>query len=122
VIFEYNNKSIDTKLDIKFLGIIVDSTLQWKAHIDSLLIKLNAACYAIRTLKTIVSQQVLVIVYFAYFHSIMSHGIIFLGVSPHSINIFRLQKKILRIITNTSKNESCRKLFSKLKILTLQAQ
>jgi hypothetical protein len=29
VIFEYNNKSIDTKLDTKLLGIIVDSTLQW---------------------------------------------------------------------------------------------
>jgi hypothetical protein len=56
VIFEYNNKSIDTKLDTKFLGIIVDSTLQWKAHINSLLIKLNAACYALRTLKPIVSQ------------------------------------------------------------------
>jgi hypothetical protein len=91
VIFEYN-KSIDTKLDTKFIGITVDSTLQWKAHIDSLLIKLNAACYALRTLKSIVSQQVLVVVYFAYFHSIMSYGIIFWGSSPHCINIFRLQK------------------------------
>jgi hypothetical protein len=79
VIFEYNNKSIDTRLDNKFLGIIVDSTLQWKAHIDSLLIKLNAACYALRTLKMIVSKHVLVMVYFAYFHSIMSYGKIFLG-------------------------------------------
>jgi hypothetical protein len=70
VIFEYNNKSIDTKLDTNFLGIILDSTLQWKAHINSLLIKLNAAWYALRTLKPIVSQQVLVMIYFAYFHSI----------------------------------------------------
>jgi hypothetical protein len=61
-------------------------------------------------------------VYFAYSHSIMSYGIIFWGASPHSINIFRLQKNILRIITNTSKNESCRKLFSNLKILTIQSQ
>jgi hypothetical protein len=58
VIFEYNNKSIDTKLDTKFLGIIVDSTLQWKAHIDSLLIKLIAACYALRTLKPIVTTSI----------------------------------------------------------------
>jgi hypothetical protein len=79
VIFDYNNKLIDTKLDTKFLGIIVDSTLQWEAHIDSVLIELNAACYALRTLKPIVSQQVLVMVYFAYFHSIVSYDIIFLG-------------------------------------------
>jgi len=31
---KYNNKSTDTKLDTRFLGIILDSTLQWKAHID----------------------------------------------------------------------------------------
>jgi hypothetical protein len=52
----------------------------------------------------------------------MSYSIIFWGSSPHCINIFRLQKKILSIITNISKNESCRKLFSNLNILTLQSQ
>jgi len=66
----------------------MDSTLQWEAHIDSLLMKINAACYAWRTLKPIMSQQVLVMVYISYFHSIMSYGIIFWGASPHSINIF----------------------------------
>jgi hypothetical protein len=30
---KYNNKSTDTKLDTKFLEIIMDSTLEWKAHI-----------------------------------------------------------------------------------------
>jgi len=54
---EYNNKSLGTKLDTKFLGIIMDSTLQWKAHIDSLLMKISAACYALRSLKLIMSQQ-----------------------------------------------------------------
>ena len=65
---EYNNKSIDTKLDTKFLGIIIDSTLKWLPHIDSLLMKLDAACYALRTLKPIVLQQELFKVYFSYFH------------------------------------------------------
>ena len=69
---KYNNKYKDTKLDTKFLGIIMDSTLQWKAHIDSLPMKLNAACYAWRTLQPIMSQ-VLVMVYISYFHSIMSY-------------------------------------------------
>jgi hypothetical protein len=55
------------------------STLQCKAHIDSLLTKLYAACYGLRALKLIMSQEVLVLVYFSYFHSILSYGIIFLG-------------------------------------------
>ena len=90
---EYNNKSIRTKLDTKFLGIIMGSTLQCKAHIDSLLMKLYTPCYALRTLKLITSQRVLVIVYFSYFHSIMSYCIIFWGASPHSISFFRLQQQ-----------------------------
>ena len=71
----------------------MDSTLQWKAHIDSLLMKLNAACYVLRSIIPIMSQQILVMVYFFYFHLILSYGTIFWGASPHSINIFRLHKK-----------------------------
>ena len=55
--FEYNNNSLHTKLGTKFLGIIMDSTLQWKAHKDSHLMKINAACCALGPLKLIMSQQ-----------------------------------------------------------------
>ena len=72
----------------------MDGTLQWQAHIHSLLLKFNATCYALRTVKLIMSQQILVTVYVSYFHLIMSYGIIFWGASPHNINICRLQKKI----------------------------
>jgi hypothetical protein len=71
----------------------MDSTLQWKAHTDSLLSKLSATCYASRTLKHTMAQQILVMVYFSYFHFIVAYGIIFCGASPHSINILKLQKK-----------------------------
>ena len=68
----------------------MDSTLQGKAHTDSPLMKLNAAYYALKTLKPIMSQQVSVMVYVLYFHSIMSYGIIFWRASTHRINIFGL--------------------------------
>jgi hypothetical protein len=54
---EYNNNSLHTKLDTKFLGIIMDSTLQWKAHKDSHLMKINAARNTLGTLKLIMSEQ-----------------------------------------------------------------
>jgi hypothetical protein len=69
----------------------MDSTIQWKAYINSLLMKFSAAYYAWRTLKPIMSQ-VLVMVYISYFHSIMSylqHN--FFGVLHH---IFRIKKNI----------------------------
>jgi hypothetical protein len=62
-------------------------------------------------------------VYFSYFHSIMSYyGIIFWGSSHFSNNIFKIQKRIIRIITNRGKRDSCRQLYKQLQILTLPAQ
>ena len=52
----------------------------------------------------------------------MSYGLIFWGNSTHSDDIFRIQKRIIRIITNSNKNASCRELFKKQKILPLQSQ
>jgi hypothetical protein len=72
---------------------MMDSTLQWKVHIDLLSTELNAACYALRTLKHKMSQQVLFMVYFYYFHSIMSYGIIFWGASTHCTNTFQKKQK-----------------------------
>jgi len=76
-----------------FLGIILDNTLHWEKHVHAQLIKLDVACYAIRTLKHIVPQETLLMINFSYFRSVMSCGVNFLGSSPYSITIFRLKKK-----------------------------
>jgi hypothetical protein len=62
------------------------------------------------------------IIYFAYFHSVMEFGIIFWGVSVESKRIFLQQKRIIRIMTGSSKRTTCKVLFLKLKILTLTSQ
>jgi hypothetical protein len=52
----------------------------------------------------------------------MSYRIIFWGNSHFCSNIFKLQKRILRIITNKSTRDSCRHLYKQLQILTLPSQ
>jgi hypothetical protein len=88
----YDNKKISNSSHIKFLGINIVNRLSWKTHIDQLLPKLSSACYAIRTIKPYVNQETLLMICYAYFHSIMHYGIIFWGNSLYAINIFRLQK------------------------------
>jgi len=66
--------------------------------------------------------NVLRTVYFSYFHSIISQGVVFWGNSHLSSNIFKIQKIIIRIITNKSKRDSCRHLYKQLQILTLSSQ
>jgi len=61
-------------------------------------------------------------VYFSTLHSIVLYGIIFWGTSTHSKIIFKIKKRIIRIIKNSDNKDSCRDLFKKLYILPLQSQ
>ena len=61
-------------------------------------------------------------IYFLYIHSIITYGIIFWGNSTAGNEVFKLQKRAIRIITNSHSGTSCRNLFKELKILPLQSQ
>jgi len=117
-----SNSLITNINSTKFLGLIIDSTLSWKDHVTELTPKLNKACYVIRTPTFLRSPGVLRMLYFSCFHSIMSYCIIFWGNSPHSINIFKIKKRIIRIMTNSNRRETCRPLFHQLGILPLPSQ
>jgi hypothetical protein len=121
IIIASGNNEISDSCYTKFLGINIVNTLSWKRHIDQLLPKLNTPCYAIRTLKPYFSQETLLMVYYAYFHSILNFGIIFWGNSSYTISIFRVQKRVLRILTGIGNRNSCRQLFKTLRILHLQS-
>jgi len=117
----FGNKKIATVLNLKFLGLNIDTTLTWKHHINELISRLNKACYAIRLIKPFMSLEVLRSTYFSYAHSIISYGIISWGNSSYSDDIFKIQKKIIRIIMNSRRNASCWQLFKDLNILPFQS-
>jgi len=52
----------------------------------------------------------------------MSYGIMFWGNSSHSSVIFKMQKRVIRMMTGYGYRESCREFFKELKILTLSSQ
>jgi hypothetical protein len=85
---QYETKCIATLSDTKFLGLCLHNMLDWRGHIDQLIPMLSSALYAIRTLKQIMSQKTFVVTYYAYFHSVMTYGIIFCSNSPYSMHIF----------------------------------
>jgi hypothetical protein len=108
--------------NIKFLGLHIDETLSWKFHIDQIVTKMSSACYAIRTVKGFMSQETLKMIYFSYVHCIMEYGIIFRGNLSNSIKVFRMQKRIIRVIMNARTRDSCRDLFKNLNILPMYSQ
>jgi len=107
---------------INFLGLTLDYTLSWSPHIARICNKLCSACYILRILKPTLTPQNLKTIYFAYFHSITSYGIIFWGNSTDNDNIFKLQKRAIRVMTNSSNRTSYCGLFKELGILPLCSQ
>jgi len=81
---------------------MIESCLSWKDHIDELISKLNKECYAIRSVKPLMFSEVLRMIYFAYVHSIILYGMVFWGNYSHSKIIFKIQKRIMSVIMNSS--------------------
>jgi hypothetical protein len=117
-----NSCSINVTSSIKFLGIILESTLNWKQHIDYINSKLQSLGYIIRSLRNVLSLKVIKQIYNSYVHSLINYGIIFWGSSSHCKTLFTMQKRIIRIIMKAKARESCRNMFKELGILTLYSQ
>jgi len=67
-------------------------------------------------------ERTILIIYYSYFHSLMTYGIIFWGNSTQSIHVFRLQKRVIGFITDPRPRDSFRQLFKTLGILPLMLQ
>jgi hypothetical protein len=68
----YKDKLIQEEINTKFLGLEIDKHVNWKSHIQLILRKLSSACYAIRCMKHYSNTETLKMIYYAYFHSIVT--------------------------------------------------
>jgi hypothetical protein len=116
------NNQITNSTNTKFVGLTVEVTLSWKCHISQILSRLSSACYAIKVITPLMSEDTLKMIYHSYVHSIITYGIIFWGNLPHNTDIFKIQKRIIRIMTKSRSRDSCRQLFKRLEIMPLRSQ
>ncbi|KAK9881219.1 hypothetical protein WA026_015336 [Henosepilachna vigintioctopunctata] len=82
----------------KFLGIYIEQNLKWNEHVDILNKRLSSVCYTLHVLKYQVDINVLKLVYYANFQSLMTYGISLWGASNSCYKIFITQKRALRMI------------------------
>ncbi|RVE47952.1 hypothetical protein evm_007360 [Chilo suppressalis] len=89
--FDDDLKEVKTSVNVKdrnmglvdttvFLGITLDSKLQWGPHIDKLSNRLSSAAYAVMKIRQLTDVDTARLVYFSYFHSVMSYGILLWGI------------------------------------------
>lgn len=106
----------------RFLGFTLDSTLQWGPHIDKLADRLSSAAYAVKKIRQFTDVETARLVYFSYFHSLMTYGILLWGHAADRDRIFILQKRAVRAIYKMRSRESLREKFCQIGILTFSSQ
>lgn len=117
----YNNTMLVSSAKCQFLGVTLDSQLNWKSQIDNLAKKIAAFSYALKVISREVTVTASLEAYYAYVDSRLRYGIIFWGNSTELQRLFILQKKCIRRIYGLKRRDSCRPVFKESGILTLSA-
>jgi hypothetical protein len=117
-----NDNVITTLPNVKFLGIYIHNSINWSCHIEYIIPKLSSACYIMRSIKPFMSLNTLETIYYYYFNTIISYSLPFWGNSLQCIKIFRMQKRIIRIMIGCKSTVSYRNLFRRLEILPFVSQ
>lgn len=117
-----NGEKLDLVDETVFLGLTLDRHLQWSPHLSGLAGRLSSAAYAVRRIRQYTNVETARLVYFSYFHSILSYGILIWGKAADIETIFILQKRAVRSIYNLGSRDSLRERFKEIDIPTVASQ
>ena len=113
--------TIQRESSAKFLGVQIDETLSWKKHINTKANQVVRTISILSRLKNSVSTEILKTIYNALVLPHISYAIVSWGnVKSREISRFKLlQKKAVRLITNSKYNSHTNPIFRKLNLLKL---
>ena len=113
---------INTSNNVKYLGIHIDSKLTFQYHIKSIENKLSKAVGILSKLKSALTQNSLLKIYYALVHPHLLYGITIWGstYSSYIDKIYRLQNKAVKLIGGGKFREKATPYYGKLKILKIQ--
>ena len=105
----------------KFLGIIIDQHLTWKNHIDYITKKIIRTTGLLCRIRFYVNQTHLKMLYNSLIYPYLHYGnIVWANNYPTRLDkLFKLQKKVLRIITFSSYTAPSLPLFTQLNLLNI---
>ena len=96
-----NKKAIDEKKYVKYLGILIDSSLSWKFHIDNVTKKISRSIGVLYKLRSFVNSSILVNMYYSliYPHFIYAVQVWGSACDLYINKLQVLQKRAVRMIT-----------------------
>ena len=117
-----DNMPITEKITTKFLGVTIDSNLNWNEHIKNIHTTVSRNIGVLYRLRNFLTEKSLFILYNSFVLShIMYCNIVWGNCATTKINsLLLLQKRALRIITNSNYLAHSNPLFHRLKTLKVQ--
>ena len=95
-----NGIEIEHVPSFNFLGIMLDENLSWKSHIEMVGNKISKVTGILYRLKNVFPENVLFVLYNSLIVSYMNYGLLLWGIHSHKLEL--LQKKALRLMTNSN--------------------
>lgn len=107
---------------IRFLGVYIDPSFSFQHHINTIHSKLSKTMYILRTVKNFLPEKALKSIYYSLFHCHLVYCLpIWSSASQANLNKIKIiQKKAIRILTNSTYNAHTEPLFKKTKILPFE--
>lgn len=106
----------------KYLGVIVDSNLNWTEHVKKVVQKSRFIIYLVYKLKPILASKQLLTIYYGLFWSIVTYGIVVLG-GTHDVSmspLLTIQKKLVKLIFNKPPFYSSEDLYKEQSIISVR--
>ena len=115
--FSIDGKVIENVSSFNFLGITLDEGLTWKNHIDLIKNKISKTIGVFYRLTKIFPEEILVTLYNSLIASHLNYGILAWGIAAPRLE--KLQKKAIRLITNSKYIAHTNPLFKRLQLLKI---
>ena len=114
--------SLESKTFVKYLGILLDNNLSWKAHIDYISLKISKTIGILSRLKYYLPLTILLNVYRTLIYPYLTYGLVVWGQAAQKYlnKTLILQKRVLRIMNFSMNNEHAVPLFITSNVLPIK--
>ena len=117
------NVALECKESVRYLGVIIDNNLSWKNHIDHVAIKISRTIGLICKLRHFLPRHILLTIYRSLVTPYLTYGLIAWGQAckSHLEKLLKLQKRALRFIYFSERNQHTIPLFIDAGVLPLKS-
>ena len=119
---QINSELIERVDSTKFIGVIMDTKLNWQLHIQHIRNKIAKGLGVICKARKVLNRETLIVLYNSIIYPYLTYCIEVWGSTAHThlSSLIRMQKKIIRVLTSSKYNAESYPLFRQLNLLNVQ--